>query len=89
MENEKIINGINVSICSFFDKGKCNNPNICTCNCSNTYYCYFKEHQREKQVVDNIKKYIKDSCNSCQGIKYGGCEKCKLEQILNIIKNKG
>ena len=38
-----------------------------------------------EQALDTVSEYIKDNCNSCQGIKYGGCEKCELKRIKDII----
>ena len=38
-----------------------------------------------EQALDTVSEYIKDNCNSCQGIKYGGCEKCELKRIEDII----
>lgn len=38
-----------------------------------------------EQALDTVSEYIKDNCNSCQGIKYGGCEKCELKRISDII----
>lgn len=38
-----------------------------------------------EQTLDTVSEYIKDNCNSCQGIKYGGCEKCELKRIEDII----
>lgn len=43
-----------------------------------------------EQALDTVSEYIKDNCYSCQGIKYGGCEKCELKRIKDIIsKAKG
>lgn len=38
-----------------------------------------------KQALDTVSEYIKDNCNSCQGIRYGGCEECELKRIKDII----
>lgn len=38
-----------------------------------------------EQALDTVSEYIKDNCYSCQGIKYGGCEKCELKRIKEII----
>ena len=38
-----------------------------------------------EQALDTVSEYIKDNCYSCQGIKYGGCEKCELKRIKDII----
>ena len=27
---------------------------------------------KEQIIIDTVSEYIKDNCNSCQGIKYGG-----------------
>lgn len=65
--------------------------------CKNNPNCYFKQLSRKtaecekyEQALDTVSEYIKDNCNSCQGIKYGGCEKCELKRIKDIInKAKG
>lgn len=48
-----------------------------------------KEAKKYKEMVDKISDkisaYIKDNCDTCKGVKYGGCDKCEINQILNIL----
>ena len=97
-EKEIIIDGIKVSECCFFDNGKCRNPNICTCNCSNVYYCYFKEYQRKtkecekyEQALNEIEEFIiTDTCEPCKELEEDNCDECNGRIILDIInKAKG
>lgn len=55
---EKIINGIDVSECCFYNNGKCDNPNGMACNCINNAVCYFKELKRLEQENKDLKKQI-------------------------------
>lgn len=38
-----------------------------------------------KQTLDEIFKYIEETCNCCQYFQYEGCIKCDVLQIKNII----
>lgn len=96
-----IIDGIKVSECCFFNNGKCSNPNICTCNCSNVYYCYFKEYQRKTQecnryhkALEEIEKLViktnRGLCNNCGWVNTISCIPSEyicgdIKQILDII----
>ncbi len=44
-----------------------------------------RECEKYEQALDTVSEYIKDNCYSCPGIKYGGCKKCELKRIKDII----
>lgn len=99
MNKEIIIDGVDVSKCFIY-----NSHHTRTMCCSGLYCkqnefanCHFKLYARKtakckkyEQALDTVSEHIRDNCNSCQGIKYGGCEKCELKRIKDIInKAKG
>lgn len=93
MDKEIIINDVNVSNCSNLGSQynctvKANMP------CKMFPNCYFKQLQRKtaecekyEQRLHKISDYIKKNCNHCQAVRYGGCEKCEFEQMMDIIKS--
>lgn len=76
--------------CNCFDPKSNNNRCISYNRIAEDYERDLKKLNKYKQALDTVSEYIKDNCNSCQGIKYGGCEKCELKRIKDIInKAKG
>lgn len=63
---EEVINGVNVAECSFYDNGKCNNPNGMACNCCNNAICYFKELKKLETENAMLKRHKRELGNVAQ-----------------------
>lgn len=76
---------IDVSKCTFYNDGKCNNPNGMACNCCNNAYCYYKQLQQLKQENEELKNKLDIMTNYFE--KADG-ESFKYKQCLDEIKKE-
>lgn len=65
-DKEMIINGVDVSECEFLWKEKlpkkvCNNGNL-DCDCNSNPNCYFKQLAREKEEIEELRRYHNKCC---------------------------
>ena len=55
-DKQIIIDGVDVSGCSYYADGKCTNSQIIQSNCKNVVVCYHKEYKRKKQECEEFKE---------------------------------
>lgn len=55
---EIIIDGVDVSGCSYYADGKCTNSHMIQSNCKNVATCYYKEYKRKEQECEELKGEI-------------------------------